>query len=179
MQPVTYCDSLFVTAETGLMGGREPYGFPKLFANIEWVRERNLISAYAERPTGKRVCTGVLRPRDILSPQDIVSNPLVTLKVIPSPEENAPPEVCELVLTPTSFELLTGADGRGEGFSGPGNLTFDSDSVLNSFFRLPVKRMISSSWGRYNMMLPCGKVIKRYKPVVPAVCNEIGDPQPS
>lgn len=176
-QPVTYCDSLLVTNEVGLIGGREPYGFPKLFANIEWVKENNIISAYAERPKGKRLCSGVLRPRDILSPQDIVSNPLVTLKVIPSPEKGAPPEVCELVLTPIKFELVTGSDGKGEGFSGPGNLTFDSASVIDTFYKLPVKKMLSSSWGRYNFVLDYGKVIKRYKPVVSAICNEVGEPQ--
>ena len=99
-EPVTYCSNLLVTNEVGLIGGREPYGFPKLFGEVEWVKEHEIITAYAERPRGKRICTGVLRPRDILAPEDVASPPLVTLKVIPSPEEGAPPEVCELVLTP-------------------------------------------------------------------------------
>ena len=96
-EPVTYCSNLLVTNEVGLIGGREPYGFPKLFGEVEWVKEHEIISAYAERPKGKRICTGVMRPRDILAPDDIVTPPLVTLKIIPSPEEDAPPEVCELV----------------------------------------------------------------------------------
>ena len=66
-EPVTYCANLLVTNEVGLIGGREPYGFPKLFGEVEWVKEHEIISAYAERPKGKRICTGVLRPRDILS----------------------------------------------------------------------------------------------------------------
>lgn len=53
-RPVTYCANLLVTNEVGLIGGREPYGFPKLFGNVEWVKEHEIISAYAERPTGKR-----------------------------------------------------------------------------------------------------------------------------
>ena len=171
-QPVTYCVGLLVTNEVGLIGGREPYGFPKLFANIEWSKERNLISAWAERPTGKRIATGVLRPRDILKPEDVASNPLVTLKVIPSPEEGAPPEVCELVMTPIKFELITGSDGKGEGFVGPGNVTFDSPSAVDGYFRLPVKRMIASSWGR-------GKVIKRYTPIKPGVTDAMGIVHPA
>ena len=107
-EPVTYCSNLLVTNEVGLIGGREPYGFPKLFGEVEWVKEHEIISAYAERPKGKRICTGVMRPRDILSPEDIVTPPLVTLKIIPSPEEDAPPEVCELVRTP----LAVRADRR-------------------------------------------------------------------
>ena len=177
-KPVTYCVGLLVTNEVGLIGGREPYGFPKLFANIEWSKERNLISAWAERPAGKRICAGVMRPRDILKPEDVVSNPLVTLKVIPSPEKDAPPEVCELVMTPVDFQLITGADGKSEGFVGPGNATFDSPSAVDGYFRLPVKRMIASSWGRYNFVLPHGKVIKRYTPVRPGVTDLEGVVQP-
>jgi acetoacetate decarboxylase len=140
-EPVTYCANLLVTNEVGLIGGREPYGFPKLFGEVEWVKEHEIISAYAERPKGKRICTGVLRPRDILAPEDVASPPLVTLKV----------------------ELIVGSDGRGEGFSGPGNVTFDSPSAVDPWHRMPVRRMVAASWGRYNFVLPYGRVIKRYE----------------
>lgn len=177
-QPVTYCAALLVTNEVGLIGGREPYGFPKLFGNIEWSKENNIISAYAERPKGKRICTGVIRPRDILSQDDVQTPPLVTLKVIPSPEEGAPPEVCELVRTPVDFELIVGTDGKGEGFSGPGNVTFDSPSVIDSWSRLPVRHMLAASWGYYNMVLPYGEIIKRYGAREPALSDPQGVPQP-
>ena len=52
-EPVTYCSNLLVTNEVGLIGGREPYGFPKLFGEVEWVKEHEIISAYAERPEGQ------------------------------------------------------------------------------------------------------------------------------
>ena len=91
----------------------------------------------------------------------------MTLKVIPSPEEGAPPEVCELVLTPLVFELIVGSDGRGEGFSGPGNVTFDSPSAVDPWHRMPVRRMVAASWGRYNFVLPYGRVIKRYEVALP------------
>ena len=85
------------------------------------------------------------------------------MKVIPSPEEGAPPEVCELVLTPLKFELIVGSDGRGEAFSGPGNVTFDSPSAVDPWHRLPVRRMVGAAWGRYNFVLPYGRIIKRYE----------------
>ena len=66
------------------------------------------------------------------------------------------------MLTPLTFELIVGSDGRGEGFSGPGNVTFDSPSAVDPWHRMPVRRMVASSWGRYNFVLPHGKVIKRY-----------------
>lgn len=62
-EPVTYCSNLMVTNEVGLIGGREPYGFPKLFGNVEWVKEHEIISAYAEpsvpgRSRNRRAGTG-------------------------------------------------------------------------------------------------------------------------
>ena len=94
----------------------------------------------------------MLRPRDILAPEDVASPPLVTLKVIPSPEEGAPPRSASCVLTPLTFELIVGSDGRGEGFSGPGNVTFDSPSAVDPWHRMPVRRMVAASWGRYNFV---------------------------
>jgi hypothetical protein len=161
-EPVTFCANLLVTNEIGLIGGRAPYSFPKLFGDVVWTKEHEIISAYVERPKGKRICTCVLRPRDIL-PMDPGTDPTAGYpEVIPSPEEGAPPEVCELVLTPIDFELIVGSDGRGEGFSRPGNVTCDSPSAVDPWHRLPVRRMVAASWGRYNFVLPYGRVIKRH-----------------
>lgn len=171
-QPVVYYDTILVDNEVGMITGREPYGFSKLFASITFERENNIFSAHAERPTGKRLVTGVVRPRDLLEPKPAV--PVVTLKVIPSPEEGAPPEVCELVMVKTEKTEVVGSDGRVEAYTGPGNLTFDSQSVLNPFFRLPVRQMVRSSWGRYNYVLPYGKVIKRYVGIPAAVTDANG-----
>ena len=49
-EPVTYCSNLLVTNEVGLIGGREPYGFPKLFGNVEWVKEHEIISRLRRAP---------------------------------------------------------------------------------------------------------------------------------
>lgn len=177
-EPVVYYDTILVDNEVGLITGREPYGFAKLFAKISFERdENNLIVAYAERPTGKRLVTGVLRPRDFLEPGPSV--PAVTLKVIPSPEEGAPPEVSELVMLRTEKSVVKGSDGNYEAFTGPGNVTFDSESVINPYFRLPVQKMVRSSWGFYNFTLPYGKIIKRYTPVVAAVTGPDGVLVPS
>lgn len=177
-KPVTYCANLLVTDDIGELGGRDIYGFPKLLGHIEWVKEHNLIVAYAERPKGKRLCTGILRPRDPLARDQIETSPCVTLKIIPSPEENAPPEVCELVMTPFGVQPVIGPDGQLEGFSGPGNLTFESASSIDPWHRLPVRRMLFAAWWRANGVLSYGKVIRRYPPEPPAFCDEDGTPRP-
>jgi hypothetical protein len=77
------------------------------------------------------------------------------------PEEGAPPEVCELVLTPPKAraDRRLRRAGRGEGFSGPGNVTFDSPSAVDPWHRMPAHRMVAASWGRYNFVLPYGHLI--------------------
>ena len=176
-EPVVYYDTILVDNEVGLITGREPYGFAKLFGNITFERENNLIVATAERPAGKRLVTGVVRPRDVIEPGPSV--PAVALKVIPSPEEGAPPEVCELVMLRTIKNVVQGSDGQYEAFTGPGNISFDSESVINPCFRLPVLRTVRASWGYYNFTLPYGKILKRYTPTVAAVTNFNGELEPS
>jgi len=51
-EPVTYCSNLLVTNEIGLIGGREPYGFPKLFGDVVWTVPRASGSARASCARG-------------------------------------------------------------------------------------------------------------------------------
>lgn len=78
-----------------------------------------------------------------------------------------------------NFDLIVGADGTAEGFSGPGSVTFDSPSVIDSWSRLPVNNMVAASWGYYNMVLPHGEVIKRYTAVEAAHTDHDGVPRPT
>ena len=41
-------------------------------------------------------------------------------------------------------------------------MTFDSHSAVDPWHPMPVRRMVAASWGRYNFVLPYGRVIKRY-----------------
>ncbi len=77
----------------------------------------------------------------------------------------------------TEKSIVTGSDGKLEAFTGPGNVTFDSDSVLNPCFKLPVQKMVRSSWGYYNFTLPFGKVLKRYDAPHAARCDANGVPR--
>ena len=47
-------------------------------------------------------------------------------------------------------------------------MTFDSPSAVDPWHRMPVRRMVAASWGRYNFVLPYGRVIKRYDVAVAA-----------
>jgi acetoacetate decarboxylase len=95
---VQYCPYLIVTEDIALIAGREIWGAPKLLGSVGWHHEHATITCSVERPAGtRRIATGMIRPRNLLEPSTSEPPALVFLKVIPSPEAGAPPEVCELV----------------------------------------------------------------------------------
>ncbi|MDF6046142.1 acetoacetate decarboxylase family protein [Streptomyces sp. JH14] len=160
---VLYCPYLIVTGDVGLIAGREIWGAPKLLGDIGFTRANAVISCHVDRPAGlNRIATGVIRPRDPLVPRGGEDVPMVFLKVIPSPEQGAAPEVCELVEVTIESSVHLGSDGRPMLFSGPGSLSFDSRSPADPWAALPVNRMVHATYGRFDSVLKHGRVLHRY-----------------
>ena len=126
-------------------------------------RGRTAVLDWIDASSGKRILDLACGPGTLsyplakaVSPDgDVVGIDLAT-GMIELAKLGAPPGL------PLKFELIVGSDGRGEGFSGPGNVTFDSPSAVDPWHRLPVRRMVGAAWGRYNFVLPYGRIIKRY-----------------
>jgi acetoacetate decarboxylase len=152
-----------VTGDVGLIAGREIWGAPKLLGKVGWVEANAAVSCYAERPAGVRIASGVVRPRDIHEPTSATGPPLVFLKTIPSPEEGAPPEVCELVEVAIESTVQAGGDGRPELFSGPGSIHLDPRSGVGPWAAVPVGKMIRATYGRYDSVLRHGRVLHRFE----------------
>jgi acetoacetate decarboxylase len=154
---VLYCPDMIVTGDVGLIAGREIWGAPKLHGDVGWVAANAVVTCYVERPAGvTRIASGVIRPRDRQEPSSAAGPPLVFLKMIPSPEEGAPPEVCELV------EVAIESTAR-ELFCGPGSLHYDTPSIADPWASVPVRRVIRSTYGRYDSVLKYGRVLHRYE----------------
>jgi len=166
---VLYCPYMIVTGDVGLIAGREIWGAPKLHGDIGWVAANSVVACQVERPAGViRIASGVIRPRDLQEPSGSAGPPLVFLKMIPSPEQGAPPEVCELVEVAIDSTVRVASDGRPELFSGPGNVHYDARSVADPWAAIPVHRMIRSTYGRYDSVLRHGRVLHRYPVTAPA-----------
>ena len=161
---VLYCPYLIVTGEIGLIAGREIWGAPKLLGSIGWDRTSSGVSCHVERPAGVRIASGMMRPREMLEPSGSGGPPMAFLKVIPSPEDGAPPEVCELVEVAIKSTVHVGSDGRAELFTGPGHVHFDRPSVADPWAALPVERMLHATYGTYDSVLEHGRVLHRYTP---------------
>jgi acetoacetate decarboxylase len=160
---VLYCPYLIVTGDVGLIAGREIWGAPKLLGDVGLVRTNAAVSCYVERPAGvTRIASGVIHPREMREPSRADSPPLVFLKTIPSPEEGAPPEVCELVEVSIESTVQVGGDGHPELFSGPGDIRFDTPSVMDPWASIPMRRMLHATYGKYDSVLRYGRVLHRY-----------------
>lgn len=146
---VLYCPYMIVTGDVGLIAGREIWGAPKLYGEVGWATSDATVSCYAERVD--RLVSGAVRPRDARDPGRAGGPPLVFLKAIPSPEEGAPPEVCELV------EVDIESTAR-EVFTGPGSIAVHADP----WAAVPVRKVIRSTYGRYDSVLGHGRVLHRY-----------------
>ena len=156
---VMYCPYLVVTGDVGLIAGREVWGAPKLLGSVGIERLGPVVSCQVER-VGVRIAHGTLRPRDPVEPGE-GGPPLVFLKVIPSPEAGAPPEVCELVEVDLRSSVHRGSDGRPELFAGPADLRFEM-SPVDPWAALPVLRTVRATYGRFDSVLDHGRVLHRY-----------------
>lgn len=162
-QRVMYCPYLIVTNDIALIAGREIWGAPKLFGAVGWNFSNAVLTCHVERPIGvNRVASAMIRPRDIVEPGTTSGPPLVFLKMIPSPERGAPPEVCELVEVAIDSTVQLSSDGQPLLFTGPASVRFDSPSIADPWSSLPVLRTFGGTYGKFDSVLGPGRVLRRF-----------------
>lgn len=153
--PHLYIAYIVVDTVPPLAGGREIWGYPKKMAKIELTEKDELVSGTMERPAGVRLVTATMRPeRPITQPEGMP--PVLSLRVIPSPEPNAPPSLADLVSVSVEDHRVHSA------WSGPATLSFDTRSELDPWNALPVKRVLGGVFNRYDFTLPHGRIVRQY-----------------
>lgn len=160
---ILYTPYLIVTGDIGLIAGREIWGAPKLLGGISFENKNATVTCTVERPAGvSQIARGTIRPRDIVEPRPGSDLPMVNLKIIPSAEEGAPPEVCQLVEVGMESAVQRGADGRPFLFTGPATLELPSASPADPWGDLPVKRVLRATYGKWDTVLHPGRILHRY-----------------
>lgn len=154
-KPSSYIPHIVVNSDIPMAAGREIWGYPKKFAHITLEKDGDLIVGTMERPKGNRICTGVVRPEKPLPIMETAKIPGLSFRVIPSPDGSIKPSLAELIATPTE---TTNVDA----YTGAGFLEFNSASSIDPWHKLAVKKMLSSVYRRFDMVLHPGKVVKRY-----------------
>jgi acetoacetate decarboxylase len=153
-QGLHYLTHLMLDAEVPVLAGRDIYGFPKKMGVVEFIQQEDLMAGYVERPRGIRLCSGVLRPEQLVNPlPDGTALPTCALRVIPSPEKDKDHSLVELIQTDMIFSST-------ELWSGPGSCYFTGASVLDPWHRLPVKRMIAATYMLGDFILPDAEILE-------------------
>ena len=145
-QPMQYAAFLYVTTDAAMAAGREMGGYPKKIGRIAFLPGPDY-AAVLERPAGLRLGCGTMRPEQLVEPDTLpfhLPRPLpldyLTLRVIPSPQLDAPPTVLELLETHWSVDWS-------EAWAGPGLCQLTGASALDPLHLAPIKAP------RYSLLL--------------------------
>ena len=151
-RPMNYIMHIAVTTEPPMLAGREIWGFPKKLAQIEFKSDRDMIYGTLERPAGIRLASAIVRPERPADNGHSGAPPPVSMRLIPSAEENGRPSCAEIVETTAEVRVI-------EAWTGVGSIAFAEGSRLDPWNRLPVKRVLQASYVLSEMTLGFGKVI--------------------
>jgi acetoacetate decarboxylase len=129
-QSFKYGAFLYVTTDSAMAAGREMGGYPKKIGRIEFL-PGPASAAVLERPAGLRICTGTMRPEQRLKVENPLPLDYLTLRLIPSPQLDAPPPVAELLETHWTVDCS-------EMWTGPGSCQLTGASALDPLHWAPV-----------------------------------------
>ncbi|WP_229660276.1 acetoacetate decarboxylase family protein, partial [Croceicoccus pelagius] len=154
-KPCIYPVRLLVDGDVGLMIGRELWGNPKKFGTIEFYRESSLLQCTGERPRGNRIVTAIMHP-DTPIEVPTVNMDVLGFRVIPNPEDPSTFSLAELLIN--TLRVTTTA-----AWAGQGSLLFNDPSDLDPWYKLPVRKVISSVFTVSDVDTgERAKIVKRY-----------------
>lgn len=155
-----YVPGVYVTGEASQLVGRETYGFGKKRAHrIELIRHDDCqVEAVMDVKPGDGAIRAMVRTAVNEPASAVGTMPLICLRIIPCAEGGPKPALAQLVSVLFEAKPIIGSDGIAEVYSGPGDLRFGAPSDA----QLPVKRLLSAKYARFNAVLPYGKVLKTF-----------------
>jgi acetoacetate decarboxylase len=148
---------LYLDRANPIVGGREVYGWPKKDADQILIDERDGRIVAEVTRYGQRIIRVTLAIRQRVEPiPERPSNPICFLKVIPSVQEGAPPDVLKLNSTVIDPDVIR------ELRVGEGTLEF-GDSPYDPFLaRIPIRRVLYSEVIVHDFTLGYGEVLVDY-----------------
>jgi acetoacetate decarboxylase len=154
-RPVNFTLYLLLDNDIAIGGGREIWGWPKKYGRIELSEQDAVVCATAERG-GVPLVRASMHLSELV-PADQLAGPSewVTLKIIPSVADDAPPDVMQLTLTPLTNFVVRNV------FRGDGTLEF-FPSPADRFHTIPVREVLDAYYYNSDFTLPGGEVIHDY-----------------
>lgn len=149
-----YFSSLYLDSAMGVVAGREIWGFPKKTAQIAYEEEGGQISAVVSLMDSPLIKAGMQKSRKLEQfPEDPIQAGF-TLKIIPSAERGAPPDVLQLISIPHIMQIR-------EMYEGPGTLEL-LPSAFDPLGNIPVLEVIEATFQVLDMTLDYGEVVVNY-----------------
>ena len=136
---VQYATQLFVTSDIAMAAGREMGGYPKKMAAISL--QGDPVAGYnasLERPAGQPLVTATLNGFGPPKPVATADSTLhyLCLRLIPSATKDAPPTVCELLLS--DWQIV-----KGQVYEGSGSCSILGTSALDPLHLAPIVSIVS------------------------------------
>ncbi|WAO96895.1 Hypothetical protein NCS54_01458700 [Fusarium falciforme] len=122
-----FSTQLILDNEAAIFAGREVFGYPKVFGNVQFANKPGaIISAYAERPAGRKVVEFDFTPERQLSELPKSDKRQINLRLIPSPVVGAVHTVKDLVPAIMAFK-------SSEVWTGTGSIHFPRKSAIDKW----------------------------------------------
>jgi acetoacetate decarboxylase len=150
-----YMPVLYLDEAAAITGGREIWGFSKFGAEIQIIEEEGEVHASVQ--TGDVTLVDIsVSPGDALVPIPETPNvPIFNVKLIPSVEKGAAPDVLQLTATTLGDRTVT------ELRPGVGTLEFGS-TPADPLGRIPVLEILRAACYEYDFTLDYGEVVYDY-----------------
>lgn len=151
------------TPEEWFAAGREVWGHQKKFGEVGLLEPAGsgvvLGTLHRHGAQLLRIAVGPLERE--ARPEEIGFLPVLSLRIIPHPEEPRP-QAAELIVTQAELVPRRGSDGRLEFWAGPGEVAFPVPSDLEPLHRLACRRVLAGYYGCFdNILTPFGKIAKK------------------
>ncbi len=151
---------LYLDSELGICAGREIWGMEKKLASLKLWQQQNIVRGELER-VGTRLMSLSVSLEEPAREEDLrdlefTRDGVFSIKLIPSPEEGQPPEVCELVLTKSQITRLHGL------WRGPAAVCFPEPSDLDPVYKFAPRKILGGYYGIVDAVLPFGEIVYRY-----------------
>ena len=134
-RPVLYAVNFHVTSDEAMSAGREIAGFPKKIGRIRF-KTGETYSSSLERPAKNRICSCKFTPTQKIKglPETDVKE-YVSLRVMPNPQNQADPSLCQLI--GSLWEL-----GPGQYWAGKTKFRIKGTSADDPYHALPVIKLL-------------------------------------
>ncbi len=160
-----YIPYIYVTNDAALAAGRELAGAPKKLAKIELTKELDTVMGILERPAGKRLVTFVMKPNTRAAGtliDFILPKPTYLYSVRHLPPIKGKGGVTQLIKWYADIDFHVDPNGERIIFLGPGNVTYDSPSVVDPVHKVGIDSVMMSIYFQFDMKLGVIDILREY-----------------